>query len=31
MVQGTISAIVWRDNGKTGRLSCIFVGIVEGT
>jgi hypothetical protein len=25
MVQGTTSAVVWRDHGKAGKLSDIFV------
>jgi hypothetical protein len=30
MIQGTNSAVVCKDHGKTGKLSDIFVGILDG-
>jgi len=30
-IQGTISAVVWRDQRKAGKISGIFVGILDGT
>jgi hypothetical protein len=30
MIQGTISAVVWRHHGKTGKISDIFVDILNG-
>jgi hypothetical protein len=31
MIPGTTSAVSWRDHGKPGKFSYIFIGIVEGT
>jgi hypothetical protein len=31
MIQGTISAFVWRGHGKAGKRSDIFVGMLDGT
>jgi hypothetical protein len=30
MIQGTISAIVWRGHGKTGKLAYTSVGMLNG-
>jgi hypothetical protein len=29
MIQGSISAVVWTDQGKAVKLSDIFVGILD--
>jgi hypothetical protein len=31
MIQGITTAVFWRDQGKPGKISYIFVGIVEET
>jgi hypothetical protein len=31
VIQGSTSAVVWTDQGEAGKLSDIFVGILDGT
>jgi hypothetical protein len=31
VIQGSNTAVVWTDQGKAGKLSDIFVGILGGT